>query len=426
MENEKNYQDFLTRNSDDGILDMINPTPESKNMPELKSSEKLENGVVRQFLRYEPFYGDFLVNTETEVEKDEAKARIDTDYLSLLALNSQDENRSNEERQKWADYFTNQSVKIYGAPDAKIVREIEAEKGEDFLEKYAPILGEVREYLEKKYADVFAKLDVDESEKKFDIEEISARFSAGLEALKLREKGFENWSVEVKKDSSILSTSGEDKKIFIGENRAEMTGAELKGLFAHEVLRHAVSAVNMEKIGIDTSLANYTSTEEGFANIYQIALGGKDPKVSMTRYADIGWALGMVDGKKHTRSEFLERKKMKNISEKSARNTAARIFRGTPGSDEVSGVFTKDIAYFDGLVSGLEYISRKEKEGENLAEILTFAESAKFNVNDEKQVKFVREKIVETVLNGFLGIKRALPAPKNIRENDPENAEKKV
>ena len=41
--------------------------------------------------------------------------------------------------------------------------------------------------------------------------------------------------------------------------------AKLKSLFAHEVLRHAMTAVNGEELDINTALPQYINTEEGFA-----------------------------------------------------------------------------------------------------------------------------------------------------------------
>ncbi|MBS7346252.1 MAG: DUF1704 domain-containing protein [Candidatus Sacchiramonaceae bacterium] len=77
-----------------------------------------------------------------------------------------------------------------------------------------------------------------------------------------------------------------------------------------------------------------------------------------------------------------------------AESRAARIFRGTPGSDEVSGVFTKDISYFEGLVPGLKYIKNRLGAGDEIDEIMAFASAAKFNLYVEKHQKYVKQKII--------------------------------
>ena len=128
MESSKNkqYYNFIDSASDDNILDWINPTAESKSADELHSTDLLGDGLSKSLIENEPFFNDFREITKSDdfyrLKTDEV---IDLGYLSLFAYNSQDESRSIEERQKWADYFTEQSIKIYGASDPEVVNRIE-------------------------------------------------------------------------------------------------------------------------------------------------------------------------------------------------------------------------------------------------------------------------------------------------------------
>ena len=94
--------------------------------------------------------------------------------------------------------------------------------------------------------------------------------------------------------------------------------AKLKGLFAREVLRHAMTAVNGEELDINTAFPQYINTEEGFAKIYELSMSWEFPQMTMDNYSDISWCLGQIDGQKHTRSELIERK----LQRKSGRGEA--------------------------------------------------------------------------------------------------------
>ena len=139
---------------------------------------------------------------------------------------------------------------------------------------------------------------------------------------------------------------------------------------------------------------------------------GEFPQLTMDNYSDIGWSLGQIDGQKHTRRELIDRKIQRKINRgqkvtektmKAAESSAARVFRGTPGSDEVSGIFTKDISYFEGLVPGLKYIKTRLDAGDQIDEIMAFASAAKFNLYDEQHQKYIEQRIMgKHILNSRL------------------------
>ena len=139
---------------------------------------------------------------------------------------------------------------------------------------------------------------------------------------------------------------------------------------------------------------------------------GEFPQLTMDNYSDIGWSLGQIDGQKHTCRELIDRKIQRKINRgqkvtektmKAAESSAARVFRGTPGSDEVSGIFTKDISYFEGLVPGLKYIKTRLDAGDQIDEIMAFASAAKFNLYDEQHQKYIKQRIMgKHILNSRL------------------------
>ena len=426
---ESKYQDFHINNPepkkrvDDEILDWIAPTAKSKHEESLDSSH-LDNGLNIGLLRSEYNLAKNLASEPDETLRKKMEYKYEVQLLALLGKYTQDTDRPLAERQMWADEFTKKSVKIYGEPDEKLVREIDGggKNLEKTMEKYVPIFDEVREFLEEKYGAVLDKLGLDDHEEKVDAPEIFTKFSTAFSELKNHDPRFDGWEVEVKPDATSLSVNSDDKRIYIGEKRAAAKPANLKGLFAHEVLRHAVSAVNMKNLGIDEALPNYISSEEGFAKIYEMAISGnRNVKISAGNYSDIGWVLGQIDGRRYSRAELISRKierKAKSGKEitdsmrKTAENSAARIFRGTPGNDEVSGVFTKDIAYFGGLIDDLEWILGEEKSGKNISEILEYSSAAKFNVNDETQNKYVKSRMFAKYVLKDSGILQ-ISAPKN-------------
>ena len=201
--------------------------------------------MAKSLIENERFFNDFREITKSDdfyrLKTDEV---IDLGYLSLFAYNSQDESRSIEERQKWADYFTEQSIKIYGASDPEVVNRIENGESAEIIKEYEPIFADVKNWLENKYKGVFEALETEGRTDKLSPNEVYDFFEAGLEALKIEDARFEDWKVEMKPEASILSCEANKKAIMIGENRAKMDPRKLKGLFAHEVLRHAMTAEN--------------------------------------------------------------------------------------------------------------------------------------------------------------------------------------
>ncbi|MDR2524281.1 MAG: flavohemoglobin expression-modulating QEGLA motif protein [Candidatus Nomurabacteria bacterium] len=407
MEKQTKKEQFLAEPVDDNAYTTVNPTPETKYTDSLKSDASVLEGRINTLVGREWDFPGWEGEATDAMEAEKVRYNADVDYLYLLAHNSQDESRSIAERQQWADAFTEQSIKIYGRPDPDVAKIIEMGGSEQLMERYNPTLAAVKDWLMGKYGDVFDAMGLNEKTDKLPPSEIFDAFSMGLNKLKENDPRWSEWKIEFKPDATVLSCESAKKTIFIGEKRQSAEPKSLMGSFAHEVLRHAATAVNGEDLGVNSALPRYISLEEGFAMTFQIAMTGKTPTTSMNNYADIAWVLGDLDGEKHTRQELIERKldrnraKGKEITDKDitmAYNAANRLFRGTPGSDEVSGVFTKDISYFGGLVPALEFVKQGLEAGKDIDTIMSFANAAKFDPIDPAQKEYIESRILDRYL----------------------------
>lgn len=403
-------QKFLNEAVDDEVLKVINPSVESSRQDELRSPESALGMKVNELIGREAYFPKWEDGASNDVEKEKIRYNEAVDYLYLLAYNSQDESRTPEERQAWADAFTEQSIKIYGKPDRDVAKIIEMGGGDKLLERYQPVLDAVRDYLLTKYKTSFDALGLDGKVEKVTSPEILEYFTKGLDALKSGDPRWSEWQVKMKPDATVLSCESAEKTIYVGDRRPPVEPNKLKGLFAHEVLRHALTAVNGEDLGVMTALPRYIGLEEGFARLYQQSISKDDMQQTMENYADIAWVLGDLDDRKHTRSELVARKLQRKadygqeVTDKTKTtvvNSANRIFRGTPGSDEISGIFTKDVAYFGGFVPAAEFIKQCLEAGKSIDSVMRFANAAKFDPNDPVQVTFIEKKIIDRYLPGF-------------------------
>jgi hypothetical protein len=192
---------------------------------------------------------------------------------------------------------------------------------------------------------------------------IVERFEAALGQLQEhRDEYWKQWRVLVT-DDSCLSVNPVTKQLVVGSHRASVELGELKGLFGHEVLVHALRASNGQHLSheFERGLPGYIDAEEGFACFVEHALSGMPPRKMYDRYLDVALALGTIDGRPHTRQELFGLVHARNTVRAQAAGKAERdsnirreswahvnrIFRGTLGNDIV-GVFTKDIAYYEG------------------------------------------------------------------------------
>ncbi|HKX23948.1 MAG TPA: tyrosine/phenylalanine carboxypeptidase domain-containing protein [Candidatus Saccharimonadales bacterium] len=250
-------------------------------------------------------------------------------------------------------------------------------------------------YLRQLYPKAFAVFDGDPL-RSIDATEIVELFERALEALKERDIFWAQWRVLVT-DDSCLSVNPLTKRLVVGSHRASVELGELKGLFGHEVLVHALRASNGQHLSneFEQGLPGYIAAEEGFACFVEHALSGQPPRKMYDRYLDVALALGTIDGRPHTRQELFRLVHARNIiraqvAGKTERPSnirreswahVNRIFRGTLGN-EIVGVFTKDIAYYHGYQKMTAFIIDELDAGTEPDELWSLMTLGKYDPTD--------------------------------------------
>lgn len=222
------------------------------------------------------------------------------------------------------------------------------------------------------------------------------RFEQALEALKQRDGFWSQWRVLVT-DDSCLSVDPLTRRLVVGSHRASVDLGELKGLFGHEVLVHALRASNGQHLSheFELGLPGYIDAEEGFACFVEHALSGQPPRKMYDRYMDVALALGTIDGQPRTRQELFRLVHARNIVRTQAAGKVERpgnirreswahvnrIFRGTLGN-EIVGVFTKDIAYYQGYQKMSAFVVDELDAGAEPAELWLLLTLGKYDPTD--------------------------------------------
>jgi hypothetical protein len=324
--------------------------------------------------------------------------------------------------QLWADSFTKKSVELYGAPNPTVATELlgrqiaelgEASGGElsrligveitseggNFTDQYESLASEVKDYMLEKYADVYEAMDI-EDDAEYSPADIKDKFDRGMAKLTESNPAWLEWKNELVKGNMITAVTG-NKRNNIGDKHQAISGSKLKVSFSHEVLMHDLEAVNGA-----TSLPNYSVAMEGKAALVEFALLGELPSYFIDHYANIALAMGMIDGRKRSRPEMIEFIKVKEQArialgtstttteevEAFSIKRANRYYRGTPGSDQVGGIFTRDISYFQGFVEIAEYVKAQRAAGKSIAEIMEYLSSGMFDPNNPKHVRYMEVK----------------------------------
>ncbi len=226
---------------------------------------------------------------------------------------------------------------------------------------------------------------------------IVERFELALAELQThRDEFWKEWKVLVT-DDSCLSVNPLEKRLIVGSHRAGVELGELEGLFGHEVLVHAMRAGNGQHLSdeFEQGLPGYIDAEEGFACFVEHALSGSAPRKMYDRYLDVALALGTIDGQPRARHELFELVYARNLVRaqavgKKARPSAIereswahvnRIFRGTLGNDIV-GVFTKDIAYYQGYQKMTAFVIDELQAGTQPHELWSLLTLGKYDPTD--------------------------------------------
>lgn len=343
--------------------------------------------------------------------------RLSHEYLLISALKLQQAD-TDDERRLWSERYTAASIDNFGQPDVSEAAVIAAEElprlldasrqtnlpkdavdllidsytalanmydGDQGSINYRAVIDRVSDYLIKTYPSVRVSLSGDDDEVLGFIG-INRRFRAGLADL-----GWDGWTI-ASNQTAQMSVSPQKKTINIGKHIPNLTLRRVRALFAHEVLTHAQRAVNGAQIDINLryGLPGYLASEEGLGVVLESAVEGVLPHRVGDRYVDITLALGLTDRPALSRFELFRLTMTRMLLRLGSAAEAAdrtvmrrlawqhvnRIYRGSLGNEFV-GVFTRDIAYYQGFKRMIEYLGRYE--GDDFNDALEFALSGKFD-----------------------------------------------
>jgi hypothetical protein len=337
----------------------------------------------------------------------------------------------------WTQQFSASSIRLFGKPDSREVSSLASDElmffqqisevlvvhksfaepllvayrqlaqrakiQESLEERFAQTFHAIQDYYFQKYNELFHCFDAYDSVGQLEPNDIYKAFSEALTILQRDHSDWRGWKV-VMPDSGGLSVSVRSKKINVGRYRIPVSSQEVRGIFAHEVLVHAQRAVNASTLASEfqTGLEGYLTAEEGLGVLVESAINGKVAYKVKDRYVDVSLALGSYRKKGYSRDELFlvcyTRTVLRSIVDGSMASLddieqgtwehINRIFRGTLGNRYV-GVFTKDIAYYEGLIKMAKYISKHRKRYA-MHELMDYLLQAKFDPTNKSHTAAVK------------------------------------
>lgn len=388
------------------VLGPITPTSGSSRQ-EVLVYDNLETAAIEHAKHERERQAAFWNAEEGSLDEERAARQLSMQYLLVgaLALNRAGKPDGKEQ---WSERYTQATSELYGTPDPRLAQQLHEQQfaGIEVKYSFSEVAAKVGEYLNTKYSPVYAALDIDNAPASIDSDSIAYRFEAALEILTEEyDEAWSEWSV-ARPDTDKLMVS--KKTVQVGKNRANVTPTQLKELFTHEVLVHGLRAVNGAKhpdSRMRTGLTGYLDTEEGLGIFAEYAISGSVKDVVVDRYVDIAYAIGSIDGKKHSRAELVEYA-MRRANERNAKAEAKkspddiekevyahvnRIYRGSLGNEHV-GVFTKDIAYYTGFIVIGDFIKSRLEAGESVKDTWSYLMSGKFDPTNERHIAVVNTK----------------------------------
>jgi hypothetical protein len=348
-------------------------------------------------------------NAEADSLDEQDAARELAKYYMLLGLRALNDPFATEEsKQLWSDRYTQAGSELFGVPDGEVARQLlsDREKGVESL-PFQEAARQVSEYLNETYAPVYEALEIDNTPEYLTPEDIAERFTRAKGVLAEQyDPAWLDWEIELNEEKDSLSVIASEKKIVIGQKRALLESAKLKGLFSHEILKHAQSAINGAKKSemLGAGLPGYLDAEEGQGVFMEYAVNGELSEKNIDRYVDIAYAMGLIDGAEHTRAELLDLAMERAIERSMTRGEVKdseeikkevyahvnRIYRGSLGDNHVA-IFPKDISYHQGFVETGKYIDDQLQSGKPIKEIMEYLCSGKFDPSNEAHVKYLEK-----------------------------------
>jgi len=278
--------------------------------------------------------------------------------------------------------------------------------GEESIEvRYQPILEAVGKHFKQTYHAVLAVFDVYDLTSKIPPEEVVETFQRALHMLSNDDPAWTEWRV-VLDDTAKLSVHIRTRTIRIGRYRNPLPAAEIKGLFAHEVLVHAQRSLRGARISeeLGRGLPGYLVAEEGLGVIVESAINATISRKVIDRYIDIALALGGAFRLPYTRQDLFAVAYCREVAraldavaeidlvrlEQKVWEHINRIYRGSLGNRYV-GVFTKDITYYSGFVKMGNYLLERSKK-EPVAATIEYLLQGKFDPTVSAHRKLVNKR----------------------------------
>ena len=346
------------------------------------------------------------------LEEEESARQLALHYMVIVsaALN---ESASVSEIESLSKWYTRASGELYGTPNAEIAKRLydDQQCGVETEVPFEHAARELGRFIDTKYNTVFAALEVDLLEDRIEPDEVAYRFEAALAVLESEhDAAWSEWSVE-RNQTDKLSVNRLKKLFGVGMKRAAISPQQLRALFSHEVLDHGLRAINGLSLSEELSkgLPGYIEAEEGLGIFIEFAISGTIKDVVYDRYVDIAFALGLIDGVEHTRAELIEKamsraKRRNKSTEKTTRSEedlikevyahVNRIYRGSRG-DENIGVFTKDMAYYEGFLKIGNYIEHEMVSGKTMEDIWEFLMIGKFDPTNRRHLVYIQQERVK-------------------------------
>jgi len=243
---------------------------------------------------------------------------------------------------------------------------------------YHEVAEQMKTALNERYGDVLELFDSFEQDAtELDLESVRSLFQEGISRLAASDPDWQEWTVEITNGEG-MSTISKGKKVKIG-NRGNYRPERLKALFTHEVLVHGLRSVNGYKTGdafLGKGLPGNLDAEEGVGIFMEYAITGVVPNKIVDRYIDISLALGQTRLPALNRTQLHDFHANRQIVraqatgrtpdiagiERTAWNHADRVYRGSLGN-EIIGVNTKDIAYYQGFLKIANYLEAEITDG---------------------------------------------------------------
>lgn len=422
-----------------GLVELLTPAPTYSDAERLVYP-KLAPAI-------DEFYEDeFDALEESEKQVDENGERLDPTpltyrHLAMIAMKLQ-QVKNNEARLFWGRSFTGLSAKLYGQPDGEEALGLAREDAEALhslssirqhighsavastLRLYeqlhtasanapsvtheddAQVHAATRQYLEHKFRHVYQEMDDLDDTDILSPKDTYRYFERMLTRLQDDDSRWSNWNI-VPKDTAQMAVLPSAEEIRIGTSMSSLTAKHAKGLFTHEVIWHGGRAVNGRAYGkrMATGLPGYRKIEEGGGVFIEGAIEDEMPARIRDRYIDIALAQGLSALEPIGRHELFDIAYGRMILRRSSENLPPeddlvrrscwqhvnRIYLGTPGDKANSGVFTRNVFYYEGYRGYAYHV--KQYPVQYLPQVLQFDMSAKINPLEATQRRYLHDQI---------------------------------